>query len=50
MDLKDAKRLIETWRNEYYEGRPHRLLGERTPSEFAIQIAASRDLDEVQSN
>lgn len=28
----------------YNESRPHRSLGERTPSEFASQFAASRDL------
>src|SRR5215469_253003 len=29
---------------KYNESRPHRSLGERTPHEFARQIAASRDL------
>jgi putative transposase len=43
-DLKEAKQLIEAWRQEYNESRPHRSLGDRTPSEFARQIAASRDL------
>jgi hypothetical protein len=28
----------------YNESRPHRSLGDRTPSEFASQIAAGRDL------
>ena len=40
----DAARLIETWRQEYNGSRPHRALGERTPEEFAREIAASRDL------
>jgi putative transposase len=44
MDLREAKHLIEAWRQEYNESRPHRSLGDRTPSEFANQIAASRDL------
>jgi len=44
VDLKEARQLIEAWRREYNESRPHRSLGERTPSEFASQIAASRDL------
>jgi transposase InsO family protein len=39
--------IIEDWRQEYNESRPHRSLGERTPSEFASQIAASRDLTEL---
>ena len=42
--LTEAKQLIECWRREYNESRPHRSLGERTPYEFARQIAASRDL------
>jgi putative transposase len=46
-DLNEAKRIIEDWRREYNESRPHRSLGERTPREFASQIAASRDLTEL---
>jgi putative transposase len=46
--LKEAKQLIEAWRREYNESRPHRALGERTPYEFAHQIAASRDLMSLQ--
>jgi putative transposase len=44
VDLKEARQLIEAWRREYNESRPHRSLDDRTPSEFASQIAASRDL------
>ena len=40
----EAVERIESWRREYNESRPHRALGERTPHEFARQIAASRDL------
>jgi putative transposase len=43
--LTEAKQLIEAWRREYNDSRPHRSLGERTPNEFAShQIAARRDL------
>jgi putative transposase len=42
--LAEAKESIEAWRREYNESRPHRALGERTPNEFANEIAASRDL------
>jgi putative transposase len=42
--LAEAKRLIEAWRQEYNESRPHRSLGERTPVEFASQYTASRVL------
>ena len=44
MDLKEATQLIEAWRQEYNESRPHASLDDRTPSEFASQIAARRDL------
>jgi putative transposase len=40
----EAVERIEAWRQEYNASRPHRALGERTPHEFARQIAASRDL------
>ena len=45
-DLKEAKSLIEAWRKEYNESRPHASLADRTPSEFASQCAASRALAE----
>ena len=41
--LEEAKEKIEAWRKEYNESRPHRALGERTPNEFANEVAASRD-------
>jgi putative transposase len=42
--LAEAKHLIELWRREYNESRAHRALGEKTPSEFASQFAAQREL------
>ena len=42
-NLAEAQGIIETWRKEYNESRPHRALGERTPHEFAHEIAARRD-------
>jgi putative transposase len=47
--IEDAREIIEAWRKEYNESRPHRALGERTPQEFANRIAASRDLIGLQS-
>jgi len=44
MDMKEAKQLIEAWKQEYNESRPHASLDDRTPSEFASQVAARRDL------
>jgi putative transposase len=41
--LTEAQQIVETWRVEYNESRPHRSLGEKTPNEFAKEIAASRD-------
>ena len=40
----EVKQINEAWRREYYESRPHRALGERTPNEFASEFAASREL------
>jgi putative transposase len=44
--LTEAKQVIEAWRQEYNVSRSHRALADRTPAEFASQIAASRDLTE----
>jgi putative transposase len=42
--LTEARQIIESWRHKYNESRPHRSLGDRTPSEFACQIALQSDL------
>ena len=47
--LTEAKQVIEDWRREYNESRPHRSLGERTPSEFASQIALQGDLTDLKT-
>jgi len=47
--LTEAKQIIEAWRREYNESRPHRALGERTPNEFAGQLGASPDLTSMQA-
>jgi putative transposase len=47
--LTEARQLIEAWRREYNESRPHRALGERTPNEFANEFAASRELIDLQT-
>ena len=47
--LTEAQQIVETWRAEYNESRPHRALGEKTPNEFANEIAASRDLIGLQT-
>jgi putative transposase len=40
MTPSEAREIIEAWRREYNESRPPRALGERTPNEFAHEIAA----------
>ena len=41
--LGEARLMIEAWRREYNESRPHRALGEGTPYEFTFPIATSCD-------
>jgi len=36
VSMQDAKRVIEAWRTDYNESRPHRALGNCTPKEFAL--------------
>ena len=47
--LAEAKHIIETWRQEYNESRPHRAHGERTPHEIACEFAASREFTSTQT-
>lgn len=42
--LPQAKHIMEQWRQEYNVSRPHRALADRTPAEFATEIAANCDL------
>ena len=49
-NLEDARRIIEAWRREYNESRPHRALADRTPTEFASQIAVNRNLAETKTS
>lgn len=41
--LKEAKRLVEEWREEYNERRPHSSLGGKTPSEAAGNKGLQRE-------
>jgi putative transposase len=47
--LPEAKHIIEQWRQEYNVRRPHRAVADRTPAEFASQIALKRDLTETKT-
>ena len=39
MSLPAARMIIEAWRDDYNAVRPHSALGNRTPAEFAEQVA-----------
>ncbi len=41
--ITEAQRLIEAWRIEYNESRPHMALGNIPPSEYACRAATSTD-------
>jgi putative transposase len=34
--IPEAKRLIEAWRRDYNESRPHMALGNLTPAEYLV--------------
>jgi putative transposase len=46
-DRVDAKVLIETWRREYNEVRPHSSLGQLTPAEFVGRIRSSEQREAI---
>jgi putative transposase len=39
--LAEAQRLIEAWRVDYNESRPHMALGNKTPAEYLLQASPS---------
>ena len=44
LNLDDARRLIEVWRDDYNTTRPHSALGQVAPTVFAQRLAASAGL------
>ena len=42
--VEEAKAIIEAWRRDYNESRPHMALGDTSPFEFARQLGASAQL------
>jgi putative transposase len=40
-DLAEARRMIEAWRQDYNQCRPHSALGYQTPEEFATNVATT---------
>lgn len=41
--LREARDVIEAWREDYNDVRPHRSLGDRTPSEYARALSTPAD-------
>ena len=39
--IAEARRIIEAWRSDYNESRPHMALGNMTPEEYALRISPS---------
>ena len=46
LDLVEAQEIIEAWRVEYNEERPHSSLGYLTPAEFARQYFLKQETEE----
>ena len=44
ISLPDARQMIEAWRCDYNEARPHSALGQLTPADFANKFAVSPGL------
>ena len=42
ISLDDAKGIVEDWREDYHEERPHSSLKQQTPSEFVAQWKPTR--------
>ncbi len=40
--LDDSKQIVETWRVDYNQERPHSSLDHRTPSEFVVRWQQTR--------
>jgi len=45
--LAEAQHIIETWRLDYNQRRPHSSLGHLTPNEFVAQRQVIRAAKEV---
>jgi putative transposase len=47
--LTAARQIVETWRGESNESRPHKTPGKKTPNEFVNEVAAGYGLIAWQS-
>jgi putative transposase len=43
MSLEDARRIVEEWRLDYNEVRPHSSHGGKTPAEYAAAASAAEE-------
>lgn len=43
MSLEDARRIVEEWRLDYNEVRPHSSLGGKTPGAYAALASAAEE-------
>jgi putative transposase len=43
--LAEAKALIEAWRKDYNESRPHMALGNKTPAEYLLRASPSSEIE-----
>ncbi len=41
LGLADARRIIEAWRQDYNQHRPHSAIGHRTPEELRAEFRAT---------
>jgi putative transposase len=46
LGLGDARRILETWRQDYNQERPHSALGYQTPVEFAQAMIMAAPLSD----
>ena len=50
LDLADARRKLDKWRDDYNQQRPHSALADRTPDEFAsaaMQLSSTLPLEKI---
>ena len=50
MSIKHAREVIESWRQDYNEVRPHSSLKGRSPKEYAEAVAATLPASDTRSN
>ena len=49
LTLEEAKTMIEAWRKEYNEERPHSSLNDLTPMEFIQRLQTTKEDQKLQT-